>query len=90
MDRRGILRDPRRDDRSGTQFLRTAIAAGMAIILGVDRFMSMCRARVNVISNGVATLVVARWEKEVDAETLRANLAAVTGQSTPVKAAQPV
>ena len=54
--------------------------AGMAIILGVDRFMSMCRATVNVISNGVATLVVARWDKELDAETLRANLAAVTGE----------
>jgi aerobic C4-dicarboxylate transport protein len=52
--------------------------AGMAIILGIDRFMSMCRATVNVISNGVATLVVARWENEIDAETLRRNLAAVT------------
>jgi aerobic C4-dicarboxylate transport protein len=52
--------------------------AGMAIILGVDRFMSMCRATVNVISNGVATLVVARWEKEIDGETLRKNLAALT------------
>ncbi|MGH9257709.1 MAG: C4-dicarboxylate transporter DctA [Vicinamibacterales bacterium] len=52
--------------------------AGMAIILGVDRFMSMCRATVNVISNGVATLVVARWEKELDGETLRANLKTLT------------
>ena len=52
--------------------------AGMAIILGVDRFMSMCRATVNVISNGVATLVVSRWEKEIDGETLRKNLAALT------------
>jgi aerobic C4-dicarboxylate transport protein len=52
--------------------------AGMALILGVDRFMSMCRATVNVISNGVATLVVARWEKELDAETLRSNLASMT------------
>jgi aerobic C4-dicarboxylate transport protein len=52
--------------------------AGMALILGIDRFMSMCRATVNVISNGVATLVVARWENEIDAETLRKNLAAVT------------
>jgi aerobic C4-dicarboxylate transport protein len=52
--------------------------AGMALILGVDRFMSMCRATVNVISNGVATVVVARWEKELDRETLRANLAALT------------
>lgn len=64
--------------------------AGMAIILGVDRFMSMCRATVNVISNGVATLVVARWEKEVDADTLRANLAAVTGEGPAVKVAQSV
>jgi aerobic C4-dicarboxylate transport protein len=48
--------------------------AGMALILGIDRFMSMFRAAVNVIGNGVATLVIARWEKEVDAETLRANL----------------
>jgi aerobic C4-dicarboxylate transport protein len=52
--------------------------AGMAIILGVDRFMSMCRATVNVISNAVATVVVSRWEKEIDAETLRRNLAALT------------
>ena len=48
--------------------------AGMALILGIDRFMSMFRAAVNVIGNGVAALVVARWEKEIDAETLRANL----------------
>ena len=52
--------------------------AGMALILGIDRFMSMCRATVNVIGNGVATLVVARWEKELDRDTLRANLAALT------------
>jgi aerobic C4-dicarboxylate transport protein len=52
--------------------------AGMALILGIDRFMSMCRATVNVIGNGVATLVVARWDKELDAETLRANLTALT------------
>lgn len=56
----------------------TIPVAGMAIILGVDRFMSMCRATVNVISNGVATLAVARWEKEVDGNTLRANLDALT------------
>jgi aerobic C4-dicarboxylate transport protein len=52
--------------------------AGMAIILGVDRFMSMCRATVNVICNGVATLVVSRWDNELDGETLRKNLAALT------------
>lgn len=49
--------------------------AGMALILGIDRFMSMFRATVNVIGNGVATLVVARWEKEIDPQTLQANLA---------------
>ena len=48
--------------------------AGMALILGIDRFMSMFRAAVNVIGNGVATLVVARWEKELDGKTLRERL----------------
>ena len=52
----------------------TIPVAGMALILGIDRFMSMCRATVNVIGNGVATLVVARWEKELTAERLRTNL----------------
>ena len=52
--------------------------AGMALILGLDRFMSMCRATVNMLCNGVATLVVSRWEKEIDGETLRKNLAALT------------
>jgi aerobic C4-dicarboxylate transport protein len=53
----------------------TIPVAGMALILGIDRFMSMCRATVNVIGNGVATIVVARWEKEIDPETLTRNLA---------------
>jgi len=52
--------------------------AGMALILGLDRFMSMCRATVNMLCNGVATVVVSRWEREIDAETLRKNLAALT------------
>jgi len=54
----------------------TIPVAGMALILGIDRFMSMCRATVNMIGNGVATVVVSRWEKEIDRETLQANLAA--------------
>jgi aerobic C4-dicarboxylate transport protein len=54
----------------------TIPVAGMALILGIDRFMSMCRAAVNMIGNGVATVVVARWEKEVDPDALRKNLAA--------------
>ena len=53
----------------------TIPVAGMALILGIDRFMSMCRAAVNMLGNGVATLVVARWEKELDRQTLQRNLA---------------
>jgi aerobic C4-dicarboxylate transport protein len=53
----------------------TIPVAGMALILGIDRFMSMCRATVNMLGNGVATVVVARWEKELDRETLQRNLA---------------
>ncbi len=44
--------------------------AGMALILGVDRFMSECRALTNFIGNAVATLVVARWEGELDTAQL--------------------
>jgi aerobic C4-dicarboxylate transport protein len=53
----------------------TIPVAGMALILGIDRFMSMFRALVNMIGNGVATVVVARWEKEIDAETVKKILA---------------
>jgi aerobic C4-dicarboxylate transport protein len=53
----------------------TIPVAGMALILGIDRFMSMCRATVNVIGNGVATLVVSRWENEIDGPTLKQKLA---------------
>jgi len=49
--------------------------AGMALILGIDRFLSMFRALVNMIGNGVATLVLARWEGELERETLRQHLA---------------
>jgi aerobic C4-dicarboxylate transport protein len=49
--------------------------AGMALILGVDRFMSECRSLTNITGNAVATIVVARWEKAVDIERLRAVLA---------------
>lgn len=53
----------------------TIPVAGMALILGVDRFMSMGRAAVNMIGNGIATLVVARWEHEFDRNSLRQKLA---------------
>lgn len=45
--------------------------AGMALILGIDRFMSECRALTNFIGNAVATIVVARWEGELDRDALR-------------------
>ena len=53
----------------------TIPVAGMALILGIDRFMSMFRALVNMIGNGVATLVVARWEGELTRQDLHDNLA---------------
>ncbi len=53
--------------------------AGMALILGIDRFMSECRALTNFIGNAVATLVVARWEGELDVEQMQAALAAKPG-----------
>jgi aerobic C4-dicarboxylate transport protein len=52
----------------------TIPVAGMALIVGIDRFMSMFRAIVNMIGNGVATLVVARWERELDVDQLRDRL----------------
>ncbi|MGE8212093.1 MAG: cation:dicarboxylate symporter family transporter, partial [Stenotrophomonas sp.] len=44
--------------------------AGMALILGVDRFMSECRSLTNFIGNAVATVVVSRWEGALDREQL--------------------
>jgi aerobic C4-dicarboxylate transport protein len=52
----------------------TIPVAGMALILGIDRFLSMFRAVVNMIGNGIATLVLARWEGELDGASLRQNL----------------
>ena len=53
----------------------TIPVAGMALVLGIDRFMSMFRALINMIGNGVATIVVARWENELTREGLQKNLA---------------
>jgi aerobic C4-dicarboxylate transport protein len=68
------------------QVVPTVPLAGMALILGVDRFMSECRAVTNFIGNAVATLVVARWEGQLDREKLAA---ALDGHSGPL-ASQPV
>lgn len=45
--------------------------AGMTLILGIDKFMSECRALTNVIGNSVATVVVANWEKQLDKNQLQ-------------------
>jgi aerobic C4-dicarboxylate transport protein len=75
---------------SGTAFVTLAVTLtvfpaipiqSLAILLGIDKFMSECRALTNIIGNGVATLVVSRWEKELDPETLRRNLAQPSGET---------
>jgi aerobic C4-dicarboxylate transport protein len=53
----------------------TVPVAGLALILGIDRFMSECRALTNFIGNAVATLVVARWENALDRDALKIALA---------------
>jgi len=56
------------------QVVPSVPVAGMALILGVDRFMSECRALTNFIGNAVATLVVSRWEGQLDREKLHVAL----------------
>ena len=53
----------------------TVPVAGMALILGVDRFMSECRSLTNFVGNAVAAIVVARWEGRLDRAKLEAMLA---------------
>jgi aerobic C4-dicarboxylate transport protein len=48
--------------------------AGMALILGIDRFMSECRSLTNFVGNAVATVVISRWEGALDRDRLRAAL----------------
>jgi aerobic C4-dicarboxylate transport protein len=52
----------------------TVPVAGLALILGIDRFMSEARALTNLVGNGVATLVVAKWTGELDTKRLHAGL----------------
>ncbi|UGY17390.1 dicarboxylate/amino acid:cation symporter [Bradyrhizobium septentrionale] len=54
--------------------VRPELLPGMAIVLGIDKFMSECRALTNLCGNGVACVVVAWWEGELDREKLRAGL----------------
>jgi aerobic C4-dicarboxylate transport protein len=48
--------------------------AALALLVGVDRFMSACRALTNFVGNGVGTLAIARWEGDLDLDRLRAEL----------------
>ena len=52
----------------------TVPVAGLALILGIDRFMSEARALTNLVGNGVATLVVAKWTGELNSAQLTARL----------------
>ena len=63
--------------------------AALAVLVGVDRFMSQCRALVNLIGNGVATLVVAAWEKQLDREKLKRELSAGPAAAEADELAQP-
>ena len=47
----------------------------LAILVGIDKFMSECRALTNLVGNGVATIVISRWEGELDVDKLRETMA---------------
>jgi aerobic C4-dicarboxylate transport protein len=58
--------------------INPVLIPGMAIVLGIDKFMSECRALTNFIGNSVACVVVSRWEGELDKEALKRGLSAQT------------
>ena len=62
---------------------------GMALILGVDRFMSECRSLTNFIGNAVATIIVSRWEGAVDPARLAQAFSGGGAASTPAAPAAP-
>ena len=63
----------------------TIPVGGLALILGIDRFMSEARALTNMIGNGVATVVVSRWEKELDMR----KMARILKKETDLEAQEP-
>lgn len=67
----------------------TIPVAGMALILGIDRFMSECRALTNFVGNGVASVVVSKWENELDKDRMNAVLSG-TYVDDDAKGLQPV
>jgi aerobic C4-dicarboxylate transport protein len=78
----------------GTSSSETALPGipleSLAMLVGIDRFMSECRAITNLIGNGVATVAISRWEKELTPEVLRANLRARADFPQPAVVPDPV
>jgi aerobic C4-dicarboxylate transport protein len=64
--------------------------AAMALILGIDKFMSECRALTNLVGNGVATIVISRWEGELDPVKLREVMAHPVELGTEISDDKPV
>ena len=58
--------------------------AGLALILGIDRFMSEARSLTNFIGNGVAAIVVSHWENELDRKKLAQELSGAAASTTPL------
>jgi aerobic C4-dicarboxylate transport protein len=63
----------------------TIPVAGMALLLGIERFMSVGRALTNMIGNGVATVVISKWEGELDHDALATKLAAMSSKNIEVR-----
>jgi aerobic C4-dicarboxylate transport protein len=59
------------------------LVPGLAIVFGIDKFMSECRALTNIIGNGVATVVVSWWEGELDRDKMRAVFAELGAEPAP-------
>jgi aerobic C4-dicarboxylate transport protein len=66
--------------------IRPELVPGMALLIGIDKFMSECRALTNIVGNGVATVVVSALEGELDREMLDSMLSGAGTEKDPVKA----
>jgi aerobic C4-dicarboxylate transport protein len=62
--------------------------AGIALLLGIDRFLSEARSVTNLIGNAVATIVVARWEGALDLEKAKAELSFQKQRDAEIAAAE--
>jgi aerobic C4-dicarboxylate transport protein len=62
--------------------------ASLAIIIGIDKFMSECRAMTNIVGNGVATIVVSKWEGELEGEKMSEMRAIMSHRGAPAEPQQ--